>query len=545
MEEDSFKMKLSNILDRIDDENADYVTRMLKTDIDAFIAEKISPEWRNIITVLLCVRRQYAVTYLDGIFDDFNAMKNFKPEYNAEDAEGIPMDEAAQLLQSVRTTTLRHFQNNLRNSTTAIKDSIVQRHPHLSKPDMAVLLDDIVTASRRAFYYKELKATVCGSTVTGTWKYENTLRLEVRMLSGVDSDKQQRNDSLRRAFVDTFTKSMMSCETKLKCMWCFRLESDARSTKLPSHYTAYNLMALQQQCGTPMYIIIHAQAGYDVSDLILAFMLNEQQNGKEWVKLLPSGVAAVKAKGITLHFFLRIDQYQANIDEDSEEALRLQTVTGIILDEFLMNNVRAFRVLQDTCQLVPLPPERRKKKAFPEFGYRDILLIKDMVQTAPADRHAPIVTDTFIYWPGTQKAKNLPSNENLLNAICGRNSWLNQNEVHKYITKCEKKKQPLHWCRKKDAKRNKWVSASVDKDFPPYNGDTSKQRLCVNCAQSNESKKKKEKKRHCISNCSKATPRQLLPISISSKLLTAKRCQGKPYAKTHWEKQIPFMLGYC
>ena len=73
MEEDSFKMKLSNILDRIDDENADYVTRMLKTDIDAFIAEKISPEWRNIITVLLCVRRQYAVTYLDGIFDDFNS----------------------------------------------------------------------------------------------------------------------------------------------------------------------------------------------------------------------------------------------------------------------------------------------------------------------------------------------------------------------------------------------------------------------------------------------------------------------------------------
>ena len=45
-----------------------------------------------------------------------------------------------------------------------------------------------------------------------------------------------------------------------------------------------------------MYIIIHAKNGYGVSDFILAFMLHEQQKGKEWVKLLPSGVTALKAK---------------------------------------------------------------------------------------------------------------------------------------------------------------------------------------------------------------------------------------------------------
>merc|ERR1712014_426077 len=106
------------------------------------------------------------------------------------------------------------------------------------------------------------------------------------------------------------------------------------------------------QCEEPMYIIIHAKNSYGVSDFILAFMLHEQQKGKEWVKLLPSGVTAVKAKGITLHFFLRIDQCQANIKKDSEEALRLESVTGIILDEFLMNNDKAFRTLQDTCQLI-------------------------------------------------------------------------------------------------------------------------------------------------------------------------------------------------
>ena len=495
MEEDSMKRMLRNVLDKIDEENADYVTTLLKADIDAFVAEKISPNWRNIITVLLCIRRQYTTSYLDDIIDDFNAMKNFEPEYCAGEAEGIPVHEAERLLKSVRTTTLRHFENNLRNSTNAIKTSIVRKHPHLAKPGMTVMLNDIIKASRHALYYKELKASVCGEAVTGSWKYETTLRLEMRMLSGVVLGMQQRHDALRHDFVNNFTKTVLACETKLKCMWCFRLASDAKTTHLPSHCTAYNQKALQQLCDEPMYIIIHAEAGYGVSDLILAFMLHEQQDGKEWVKLLPSGVTALKAKGITLHFFLQIDQCQTNIDKDSEEALRLETVTGIILDEFLMNNVKAFRVLQDTCQLIPLPPERRKEQAFPEFGYRDILLIKDMFQAGPADHLAPLVTNTFIYWQGNHRLENDPASGQMLSAIRSGNALLNQKEDDEYVTKYGKKKRTLQWCMQEDTKRNKYVGDGIAKGFPAYHNDNSSQLVCVQCTDTHGKTNKKMKKK--------------------------------------------------
>lgn len=206
MEENSFKRMLSNALNKINEENADYVTSLLKADIDEFLKEKFSPDWRNILTMPLCVRRLYAVSYLDDIIDDFKAMKNFKPEYNAGEAEGIEVDEAEKLLKSVRTGTLKQFQNNLINSTSAMKASIIQEQPHFAKPDMTVILNAILKASRRAFYYKELKATVCGEAVTGIWKNENTLRLEIRMLSGVEINMQQKHDSLLHDFVDNFTK---------------------------------------------------------------------------------------------------------------------------------------------------------------------------------------------------------------------------------------------------------------------------------------------------------------------------------------------------
>ena len=58
------------------------------------------------------------------------------------------------------------------------------------------------------------------------------------------------------------------------------------------------------------------------------------------------------------------DQYKVNVQKDSEEARRLEAVTGIIIDEFLMNDVEAFKVLQETCRLFPLPPEKRKQMPF-------------------------------------------------------------------------------------------------------------------------------------------------------------------------------------
>ena len=52
-----------------------------------------------------------------------------------------------------------------------------------------------------------------------------------------------------------------------------------------------------------MFIIIHAEAGYGKSDLVMAFMLHEKKHNREWVKLAPSGVAALNVNGFTLHVF--------------------------------------------------------------------------------------------------------------------------------------------------------------------------------------------------------------------------------------------------
>ena len=187
-------------------------------------------------------------------------------------------------------------------------------------------------------------------------------------------------------------QDVVAYETRLKSVWCFQTSTYVEAEQATSQYKAYKQLALRQQYGKPMYIIIHAEAGFGKSDLIMAFMLHEQKHCREWVKLAPSGVAALNVSGFTLHFFLRMDdQYKVNIKKDSEEAQRLEAVTGIIIDEFLMNDHEAFRVLQETCQAFPLPPEKRKRHAFEHFGYRDVLLIGDVFQMPPASGLPPIV----------------------------------------------------------------------------------------------------------------------------------------------------------
>ena len=119
-------------------------------------------------------------------------------------------------------------------------------------------------------------------------------------------------------------KEVLAYETRLKSVWCSRTKCYKEGDKPTSQYKAYNQLVLRQKHGKPMYIIIHAEAGYGKSDLIMAFMAHEKKHEREWVKLAPSGVAALNVKGFTLHFFLKMDdQYQVKIEKDSEEANRL------------------------------------------------------------------------------------------------------------------------------------------------------------------------------------------------------------------------------
>ena len=109
-----------------------------------------------------------------------------------------------------------------------------------------------------------------------------------------------------------------------------------------------------------------------------------------------SSETCLSMKGITLHGLLHInDRYQIQIEKDSEGVRRFQAVTGVIIDEFLKNDMKAFRMLQDTCQLFPLAREKRKKLAFAEFGYRDILLMENVSHMPTAADLTPMVSTTL------------------------------------------------------------------------------------------------------------------------------------------------------
>ena len=166
LEEGPLKTSLSELLDKIDEENAEYMFTLLQTDVDVFMSKKISQEVQNINGVVQCIRRQCAVDFLDGMCEDFDAMKNFKPEFNASEAKGITVEEAEKLLKSIRKKSLLHFEHSLQSSRAAIEAATLREHPLLAEADMQSVLHEMVKERRRAVYYAELKAAVCGEGAT-------------------------------------------------------------------------------------------------------------------------------------------------------------------------------------------------------------------------------------------------------------------------------------------------------------------------------------------------------------------------------------------
>ena len=61
------KKTLGNLLEKLDEENAEYVFTRLKADTDAFISDKMSSEMMSLTKVLRCLRQQYAVHHLDDL----------------------------------------------------------------------------------------------------------------------------------------------------------------------------------------------------------------------------------------------------------------------------------------------------------------------------------------------------------------------------------------------------------------------------------------------------------------------------------------------
>ena len=171
MEEGSEKSELCELLEKVDADNKEYVKTWVQADTNAFITDKVSPEVQNMNTVIQCLRQCHAINILPSIFDDYEAMKNFKPEFDATEAVGIAVEEAAKLLQNVRRQTLIRFEEILKNSASTIEKTILQETPLLAEPSMDTMLQAQVKEKQRLLYYKHLKAAVKGEEVTAVWKF--------------------------------------------------------------------------------------------------------------------------------------------------------------------------------------------------------------------------------------------------------------------------------------------------------------------------------------------------------------------------------------
>ena len=171
MEEGPEKAELSDQLDKVDADNVENVMTWLQADTNAFISDQVSPEIQNMNAVIQCLRQCWAIKILPSIFDDYEAMKTFKPEFDSTEAVGIPTEEAAELLQNVRRKTLLRFEQILQNSASTIEKSMLQETPLLAEPSMATVLQAQVKEQQRLLYYKHLKTAIKGEEVTAVWKF--------------------------------------------------------------------------------------------------------------------------------------------------------------------------------------------------------------------------------------------------------------------------------------------------------------------------------------------------------------------------------------
>ena len=178
MQEGPEKAQLSDLLDKVDEENVEYVLNLLHADADAFISDKVCQELQDMTTVMLCLRQHLAAMNIEGIMDDYNAMKQFQPEFSPTEALGIPVEEAEKLLQKVRRNTLPKFEKSLKMFESEIEESILQQNPLLADPSMAKTRENMLRERRRDEYWRLVNTVICGEAITTAWKFNPVVRPE-------------------------------------------------------------------------------------------------------------------------------------------------------------------------------------------------------------------------------------------------------------------------------------------------------------------------------------------------------------------------------
>ena len=213
---------------------------------------------------------------------------------------------------------------------------------------------------------------------------------------------------------------------QLNKVWSFEQNAyvveDGRST---SQYKAFQTFCQIQESANPLLAVVIAPAGFGKSELVKCFLQNEERCARKWHVIASSGIAAVNVGGSTIHWFLGMNlAKEIDIRPGSVLAQRLEECAGIVMDEAFTTDHEVWDVFLSACREFPLKADCRKANSLACFGHRDILLLGDHWQTAPANGCAPLLVcgsfqkyfDVFVLKENRRQEKN-PAYGGVLEAV--------------------------------------------------------------------------------------------------------------------------------
>ena len=160
--------------------------------------------------------------------------------------------------------------------------------------------------------------------------------------------------------------------------------------KVPSQYLAFRALLKRLDMPESFFIALVAPAGFGKTEFLAALRLHCLLHSIQLTCLAVTGVAAAQNAGSTVHSFLYLTHdNEARILQSPVARKRFAGLQILVVDEAMMAESDLMLLLREICREIPLTSDLRRPGAFPDFGYRDVIVCGDIRQLPPASGKQP------------------------------------------------------------------------------------------------------------------------------------------------------------
>jgi hypothetical protein len=160
--------------------------------------------------------------------------------------------------------------------------------------------------------------------------------------------------------------------------------------RVPSQYLAWRALLKRLDTPASFFIALVAPAGFGKTEFLAALRLHCLLHRLQLTCLAVTGVAAAQNAGSTVHSFLYLThENEARILQSPVARRRFAGIQILVVDEAMMAESDLMLLLREICREIPLTSEMRRPGAFPDFGYRDVIVCGDIRQLPPASGKQP------------------------------------------------------------------------------------------------------------------------------------------------------------